>query len=490
MRNPSARLAALRREDGVTMVLMVMIVALIGVLSLAMLESIQGESRRSNTAVKRDAAFAAAEAGINSYRSKLVDDTAFHSHYLAKGESTRGTSGGTVVAGSGETNVAWTHGTSWTYPNGFDTWYPLGNGFEYSLQVTPPSAGSSATKIVAVGRPTGSATDMRKLETLVRPAGVTDFQMLANWDITYGSAATTKGKIYAGKDANGIKHNVTHNGVAHADIYAEGDVTGTVSLQSGAKRYDKDTNPTIRTVIANPINFASFMSSLVDIQAASQSAGVYLNNTSVSAWWLKFSNDGTFTAQGCAPGPPWWNSSTNSWVASTIEGKNAPVCSGPVTTYPVPANGAIFVAQTAIVSNAPSAGGVKGRVTVASNNDIVIGGDVNPVTSGTDVLGLVAANEMIVAYWVPYNLTWTAATMSQAGEWKSFNNECQGVPPASCAHGTMTFTGSTATYGGGSMSMFSSRLYQYDPTLLYLQPPWFPTLGDSLTTLLFRELPA
>jgi hypothetical protein len=69
----------------------------------------------------------------------------------------------------------------------------------------------------------------------------------------------------------------------------------------------------------------------------------------------------------------------------------------------------------------------------------------------------------------------------------------------------MTFTGSTATYGGtycpssggacstsgGFMSMFATaRVYQYDETLLYLQPPWFPTLGDSLTTLLFRELPA
>ena len=63
----------------------------------------------------------------------------------------------------------------------------------------------------------------------------------------------------------------------------------------------------------------------------------------------------------------------------------------------------------------------------------------------------------------------------------------------------MTFTGSTATYGGtyngttsgGYMSMFNTaRVYEYDETLLYLQPPWFPTLGDSLTMLMFRELPA
>ena len=85
----SRRLDAMRREDGVTMVLMVLVVALLGVVSLALLSSVQSESNRANAAVKRDAAFQAAEAGIHSYMSKLVDDTVFYNHYLAKGESTR-----------------------------------------------------------------------------------------------------------------------------------------------------------------------------------------------------------------------------------------------------------------------------------------------------------------------------------------------------------------------------------------------------------------
>jgi hypothetical protein len=475
--------AALRREDGVTMVLMVMIVALIGVVSLAVLGTIQSEAGRSNVAAQRDAAFTAAEAGVHSYMSKLVDDTNFYLHYLAKGESSRQASGGAVTTGSATANVVWTGTNTWTYPNGFDKWFALGNGYEYSLQITPPGPGSSATRIVAVGRKSGTTTNTRKVEALVRPAGVTDFQMLANWDINYGTAATTRGKIYAGKDAAGVKHNVAHGGTAYADIYAEGDVTPyqgvSATLMNGAKKYDKDSVPSIRTQIANPINFASFMSSLVDIQAAAQSAGVYLNNPGAAAWWLKFSNNGSFTAQTCTP-------NGSSAIDAVL-----PVCAAPIAgCCTVPSNGAVYVAQSAIVSNATSAGGVKGRVTVASNYNIYVAGDINPVTSGTDVLGLVAANEMIIPYWVPHDLTWTAATMSENGKWKSYNDECYGIPPASCPHGTMTFKGSTATYGGGSMSMFAKRDYDYDPTLLYLQPPWFPVLNDSLTTLLFRELPA
>jgi hypothetical protein len=482
-------LATVRREDGVTMVLMVLVVALLGVVSLALLTSVQSESHRANDAVARDAAFQAAEAGIHSYMSKLVDDTVFYNHYLAKGESTRRASSGFTVTGSGTANVAWTYGLGWTYPNGFDKWYALGNGYEYSLKITPPSPGSSAIGIVAVGRPVGSAVNNRKVETVVRPANLTDFQMLSNADISYNAVATTKGKIYAGKDAAGVKHNVNHNGTAYADVYAEGDVTGGTTMISPAKKYDKDTNPTIRSVIANPVNFSSFMASLVDIASASQSAGVYLNDSSAAAWWLEFKNDGTFSVKKC-----------------TQSGGNPvelvqPVCTY-VQDYPVPANGAVYVGQTAIVSNKTTNGGVKGRVTVASNNNIVIANNVNPVTPGTDVLGLIGANEMIVAKWTPYNLTWRAATISEHGMWRSAVPDPDKDASGNYLHGTMTFIGSTATYGGtfcnpgcvtsgGYMSMFGvARNYEYDETLLYLQPPWFPTLGDSLTMLLFRELPA
>jgi hypothetical protein len=54
----------------------------------------------------------------------------------------------------------------------------------------------------------------------------------------------------------------------------------------------------------------------------------------------------------------------------------------------------------------------------------------------------------------------------------------------------MTFTGSTSTNQGGSMGMFQTRVYQYDDSLLYLQPPWFPTMDGAYTVLLRRELPS
>ena len=63
------------------------------------------------------------------------------------------------------------------------------------------------------------------------------------------------------------------------------------------------------------------------------------------------------------------------------------------------------------------------------------------------MLGLIAANEMIVAKWCPSNLNWTAATISEHGMWRSAVPVRQGRD-GNYLHGTMTFKGSTATYGG------------------------------------------
>jgi len=58
------------------------------------------------------------------------------------------------------------------------------------------------------------------------------------------------------------------------------------------------------------------------------------------------------------------------------------------------------------------------------------------------------------------------------------------------SRGRVQFTGSTATYGGGSMGLFNTRVYQYDNTLIYLPPPWFPTIQDAYTIVLSREVAA
>jgi hypothetical protein len=74
-----------------------------------------------------------------------------------------------------------------------------------------------------------------------------------------------------------------------------------------------------------------------------------------------------------------------------------------------------------------------------------------------------------------------AATIAIGGQWRSANTQN--------VSGTLTFTGSTATFGGGYMSQYATRSYNYDPNLVFLQPPYFPVLEDAYTIELMREIP-
>jgi Tfp pilus assembly protein PilX len=448
-----------KQEQGIAMVLVVLIGAMVTLLSIILIDTVQSESNRSVQQVSSGTSFQAAEAGVEDYVSKMVDDRGYYLHYIHPGESTRREPGGTNVA-SGGVQTAWTYANSWSYPNGKDAWRALPNGYEYNLRVYPPGASSQYVRIVAAGRKSGSATDVRVIEMYVRPSSLADYYRVVNGPVSWGVGATTDGKIYA----NGT---IDHDGTATGNIYSEAQITGSVSMQNGAQRYDVDSNPDIRSQIKTPINFTSFLASFTDIKSASQlPGGIYRNDTSWDAWRFTFNAGGTVGVQGC-------DRTGGNDVADVL-----PTC-GATQTLPVPANGAIYSEQDAIVQ-----GSVKGRVTIASNDDIVVSNNISFVTTGQDVLGLVAKNNLYVAKYVPDPFTWKAAVIAQTGTW-------QARPWTGALKSVMNFTGMAATDDGGSFAgMFTTRNYGYDDALLYLPPPWFPIVEDAYTVLFFRELPS
>jgi len=308
-------------------------------------------------------------------------------------------------------------------------------------------------------RKTGTTSGYRSVQVQVRPSSLADFYRFSDDDVPYGAGATLNGKVYAnGQVTNGDSGAV----VANADIYAWGGVTGNFSMQNGSKKYSTSTTPSITTKFATKIDFSRFLVSFTDLSRAAQAGGVYLNDVTKNAWKLVFTNNGKFTAQACTSG-------------SDVAKVSPTTCTAAVQ-YDVPTNGAIYTGQTAIVS-----GQVKGRVTVGSNDDIVIGNNIAPYVAGTDVLGLVAYNDVWIADYSQDPLTWSAALLAQTNTWHTTS----GAPNKNL----MTFTGSAATAKGGGFN-FDTRNYDYDDTLQFLQPPWFPVLDDFLVISLFREVPS
>jgi len=151
-----------RDEEGFAMLTVIGMTALLAVLAVALIDVMTSEASRSRLAVKHDAAYQAAEAGVDEYISKLIDDRLYYVHFVHPGESTRRstTSGRIVPAGQ---TWAQSDGNSWTYPSGKNQWYgaaKLGNGYEYNLEILPPSASQPLIQILSTGRPVND-TDVR-----------------------------------------------------------------------------------------------------------------------------------------------------------------------------------------------------------------------------------------------------------------------------------------------------------------------------------------
>ena len=405
----------LRAEDGVALVLVVFGVALVATLSVVLIDVVTSESARSAKAVTKQSAFEAAEAAIDDYIAKLADDRNYYLHWVHPAESSRkddGTGGtANIVSTSGSSPAssswcrdpatkpapkAWTLGATWINGiNGKDHWCSLGNGYEYNLQITPPSASVTGVTILATGRKIGNASDTRVIQAVATQSSVTDFQQISNGNIGVGSGATLYGRVYA----NG---NISWSGgTALSDNYATGSITGSVTWGSGATGYDGSTSTSYTDLftppspLKGPIDFNNFLTSFSDIASAAADTtggGIYLDS-SYSTWRLIFNAAGTITIQGCN-------------VANIERSTSSPSCAT-VSTVAVPSNGAIYSEVSIIVQ-----GTVKGRVTAATPARIIVGGNLlyqgdasfSSPAYGQNVLGLEAMGAIVVPCWMDRRL--------------------------------------------------------------------------------------
>jgi Tfp pilus assembly protein PilX len=513
--------AARNGEAGFAIVIAVALIALVSIVAVSLPLLVQNEDSKSRRDQTQDAAFQAAEAGTNAVLSDLTQSTAFFKKFMAKGEATRTYNSTTYandcVTGSTSTtqstcidkDVSATTWTSpwWTYPTSQtaranDTgWYSLGNGYQYLIELYPPQTtltglAATITRIDVTGRPFGSTnvSQWRTIETMIRPSSLTDFQAFVATSLAFAAGATTTGLVFVGEDNSGNKYSLQHLGTADSNLYAEGTVqVGASTLQNGAQKYDSTTNPTalckLNNCAAVPFtNFSGTFSKVAGAATGSFNLGTTdSGGNTVDAWWLTFQSGGTVTIASCK-------------AALDIHGAklpiydNKPTCGTPSAPLTLPTNGAIYSAADVIVS-----GVVKGQITVATAGNVYYGGNLTYNTPGVDVIGEEATGSIYVPEWAPdgsHNITIYSAQFSLNGAFESSPDWSGG------ASGTMNFYGSTAVYGVTPCSQtmgsdctiiyfsgfFATRHYNYDNNLLFVQPPYWPSLGNAFTILVQRQL--
>lgn len=479
----SRREARLRAQRGaslpVVLGLMLILSVLVGA-SIMLAESGNGQAVGS---ARGDLAVQVADAGLSQYIARLVEDPRYWDHYVDPAEDPRVAPGGTVYA----PGAAWPAGTTWTYQGAPQTKKTVQSArfgrSTYSLRITPPVSGSDIVGVQAfaqIGLDTPKPL-ARTLQARVIPSSIADYQMISNQAITYGSTAATTGKIYSAVSVN-------HNGTASAAIYGQDAVCSEPSSSqcsghtySAAKLtggvYDSTTTPSFSDKFPTPIDFSQFTKSMNSIRDAAQNGGVYRNDPTAAGWLLQFKSDGTVKIAKV----------TGSNLATAISTIACP------TTVSMPANGAMYFEQPVVVSSgaatADGCGGtgprdsvVDGRVTVATPGNLYIGGNISYETSGDDVLGLIASNNIVFTKYTPATTSVRAATLAQFGQWITATGTADG------AHDTLTYQGSQTTNQGGYASMFTTRNYNYDASLKFLRPPFYPIIEGSWEVENWREV--
>ncbi len=491
MPSGSDRRDRLGRQRGSSLITTIALTGILALLVLASLSFARSSNQQSARQARADIAIQVADAGVNQYVSRLVEDPRYYEHYVDPAEDPRIDPTGRVFP-PGST---WTPGVSWTYAGASQTWSAMQDGrfgnAAYSLRVSPPASGSDIVTILSTAKAdrTSAAPVTRTIQSQVRPSSLADFQMISNATIRYGSTATTTGKLYSAVDIN-------HQGVARAPAYAahytcsHGNSSAACSSNSAPSSvyqegaYSSATVPSFSDYFPTPIDFSQFTKARLDIKDAATAQGLKFDDPGASAWMLQFLADGRARV---------WKITNTTDPGASI-GTNGYQCPSVYTLPSGTAYAYMYFEQSVIVSDGstrrdncsattgPRNSVVNAFVTVATKGNVYIGGNISYASPGNDVLGLIAAGEVIITEYTPRELTWRAATLAQSGQWRTNRSARDGN------HDSMLYIGSQTTFGGGYASMFDEREYQWDETLARLRPPLYPVLEGSWETFYWREV--
>jgi Tfp pilus assembly protein PilX len=340
----------------------------------------------------------------------------------------------------------------------------IGSG-SYSFYIARSNASSSTYFIVSTGT-VSSVSRVCSLLNVYQPT----YAEFALWSDTNGAIYFVNGEVFNGHvHANDMLYfDATSGGpIFHAAVTSD---AGTYSIQGGSiGSIEFDQGLTLN----------SFQGQMADVDFSSASSKSLKNTASTSG--LLLTGPTTITFNG-----------------GTMNIVNSAAGWGAGHSYTPSAEGIIYVANISAASSGTvyfAGGHVTGRLTVASEADMTIGGAITYTTdprtnpNSTDALGLVSKADVWVGTAAPNNLEIDAAIMATSASSSSSDAGSFGVINYSSgtARGTLTIYGGIVQEvrgavgtAGGTPHGFSKN-YSYDSRFLSTPPPYYPTVSNQVS---------
>ncbi len=381
---------------------------------------------------------------------------------------------------------------------------------EFRLTITAPPIGSTVVTIRSEGRVDAVLNLYRTIEAKMAISSLAKYSVVANEAMRFGSGTEIFGPVHSngGIRFDGLSHNVVTSALSS---YDDPDHTG--GNEFGVHTHISPTDPLPPSATPNrpdvfmagrqfPVpafDFTGLTSDLSSIKSSAQSGGRYFASSGGLGYKILLKTDDTFdlyrvnnlraVPSGCSSsGQSGWGT----WSIGTAG--NSQTLLG---NYAFPANGLVFVedhlwvegqiagARLTIASGKfPASASTRTSITV--NNDILY-----TTKDGSDVLSLIAQNNLNVGLYSEDNLEIDAALVAQNGRVGRYyyGSSCS----SNYIRSVLTLYGMIATsqrYGFAYTdgTGYQTRNLNYDANLLYGPPPSFPLTTDQYTILSWQEI--
>lgn len=421
----------------------------------------------SNRQTASEHALNVAEAGINYYRWHLAHDPS------------------DFADGTGTPGQTYIH----------EYYDPQGTKIgSYSLEIEEPENGSSIVTIKSTGWLDQYPNIKRTITAQYGKESLGKYSFLTHASSWYGTNVKLYGPVHSN---NGIRMDgINFSTVSSAkDEYKCGSETGCFPSEWKPGIWGTGGDQGLWIYPASTIDFGSISFDFARMKEDAQNSGLYLDKSNSSGYHLVFNIDGTFNVYKVTS-TDWIDGYSVPGAGLGQEGqggcrKRYQIIKSQtlVGTYQVSERPIIFIEDHIWVE-----GTVKGRTTVVAaqfpinskySNAYITNNLVYSTKDGSDILGLVAQNDIYISRDVPNNFEINGILIAQQGKIMrhGYLQSCGGsvgaVKDKLTIYGSIiSYEKSYWNYGTAPESGFINREINYDPHVLYNPPPYFPFYGD------------
>ncbi len=379
----------------------------------------------------------------------------------------------------------------------------------FTLTITPPATGTSIVTVRSKGT-IASSSISRSIQATFAIPSFAQYAAVANDNIYFGSGTTVYGPVQSnyGVHFDGVAHNVVssalsqyidpdlNDGVERYGVYTTGDPTPPTTPPADAATF-----LTGRQFPVPVIDFNNITTDLSSILSIAQAGGSSYTASGALGYYILLHTNDTYdiykvTSLQSLPSSCSNNATANSqsgWGSWSIVNKT-PIHLG----VAFPSSGVIFLQDNVWIDGSINTA----RLTIAAGafpanpstyKNITINNNITYTNfNGSDVLGLIAQNNINVGFNSADTMTIDAALIAQNGRVGRYyySSSC----PTGYSRSSITLDGMIASdlrygFAYSDNTGYQIRNLNYDGNLLYGPPPSFPSATSQYSTISWGEVP-